>query len=358
MKHEHWMWTVMVAALVPGMVASAEDAPQGKALAWIRFEKAAESYLGTPYIFLGKEEIDEEEAEDLLSMISEELRERRFAPVVRLEVDKEMPEYERQLIMRELGLESDDVYEVSGLLDLTACNLIADLPLRVHKYKSWEPVVPNPLVHEGETKDTQDIFAIIRQGDLLVHHPYDSFAASVQRLVEEAAVDDRVLAIKQTLYRTSKNSRIIEALRKAAARGKYVTAIVELKARFDEARNIEWAKDLAQASVQVYYGVKGLKTHSKVCIIVRREPHGIQRYVHFGTGNYNEATARLYSDVSFMTCDETLCGDATSFFNAITGYRYQKNFTVIAFRQYNRRNFHAGLFQFCLQRPFSRRILI
>jgi len=163
------------------------------------------------------------------------------------------------------------------------------------------------------------LFDQIRERDILLHHPYESFEP-VERFLEEAANDPDVLAIKQTLYRTSRSSPIIKSLRRAAANGKHVTAVVELKARFDEARNIEWARNLEQNAVQVIYGVKHHKTHSKICIIVRREPHGIQRYMHFGTGNYNEITARLYTDVSFMTCDEDLGVDAINFFNAICGY--------------------------------------
>jgi polyphosphate kinase len=171
------------------------------------------------------------------------------------------------------------------------------------------------------------MFDAVSRRDILLYQPFDSFEP-VMRLIEQAADDPEVLAIKQILYRTSRNSPIVAALKRAAEKGKFVTAIVELKARFDEARNIEWARNLEQSSVQVIYGVKGLKSHAKVCIIVRREPHGIQRYVHFGTGNYNEITARLYTDVSYMTSNEELGADATSFFNAITGYsqpqRYRK----------------------------------
>lgn len=263
---------------------------------------------------------DEEEAEDLLSMISEELRERRFAPVVRLEVAKEMPDYDRRLLMRELDLEAMDVYEVDGLLDLTGCNQIADLGLRQFKYKPWEPIVPGRLFHEGETKDTRDIFAIMRQGDLLVHHPYDSFGASVQRLVEEAAVDDRVLAIKQTLYRTSDESPIVRALMQAAESGKQVAVLVEVKARFDEASNIEWGRRLEDAGVHVAYGLVGLKTHSKATLIVRQEREGIRTYCHIGTGNYHPKTARLYTDLGLLTCDPDLGYDLVNLFHYLTGY--------------------------------------
>jgi polyphosphate kinase len=263
---------------------------------------------------------DEEVAEDLLSMISAELRERRFAPIVRLEVAKAMPDYDRRLLMRELDLEPDDVYEVDGLLDLTDCHQIADLPLPGSKYKPWEPSVPNRLLHEGETKDTRNIFAIIRQGDLLVHHPYDSFAASVQRLVEEAAVDDRVLAIKQTLYRTSDESPIIQALMQAAEAGKQVAVLVEVKARFDEANNIEWGRMLENAGVHVAYGLVGLKTHTKATLVVRKDEDGLRTYCHIGTGNYHPKTARLYTDLGLLTCDPDIGYDVVNLFHYLTGY--------------------------------------
>jgi polyphosphate kinase len=263
---------------------------------------------------------DEEEAEDLLSMISDELRERRFAPVVRLEVAKEMPVDDRRLLIRELDLRVDDVNEVDGMLDLTACNKLADLNLRHFKFKSWEPVIPNRLLFEGETKDTQNIFAIIRQGDLLVHHPYDSFAASTQRLIEEAAADRNVLAIKQTLYRTSDESPVIRALIQAAESGKQVAVLVEVKARFDEANNIEWGRMLENAGVHVAYGVVGLKTHTKATLIVRKEDDGLKTYCHIGTGNYHPNTARLYTDLGLLTCDPDLGFDVINLFHYLTGY--------------------------------------
>jgi polyphosphate kinase len=230
--------------------------------------------------------------------------------------------------MRELDLGSDDLYEVDGLLDLTDCHSIANLPLPEFKYKPWEPVVPNRLLHEGETKDTRDIFAIIRQGDLLVHHPYDSFKASVQRLLEEAAFDERVVAIKQTLYRTSDESPIVRSLMQAAERGKQVAVLVEVKARFDEANNIEWARRLEDAGVHVAYGLVGLKTHTKATLIVREEEGGIRSYCHIGTGNYHPKTARLYTDLGLLTCRPELSRDIVNLFHYLTGYapdqRYDK----------------------------------
>lgn len=281
---------------------------------------------------------DEEEAEDLLAMISEELRERRFASVVRLEVAKEMPEDDCRLLMREMGLQPDDVYEVNGLIDLTACFKIADLNFPRAKYKTWEPAIPNRLLREGETKDTQDIFAIIRQGDLLVHHPYESFAASVQRLVEEAAVDSRVLAIKQTLYRTSDESPIVKALVRAAERGKQVAVLIEVKARFDEANNIEWARKMENSGIHVAYGLVGLKTHTKATLIIRREQDGLKTYCHIGTGNYHPKTARLYTDLGLLTCRPELGNDLVNLFHFLTGYAPNQQYNKVMIAPQNMRD--------------------
>jgi polyphosphate kinase len=285
---------------------------------------------------------DEEEADDLLEMISDELRERRFAKVVRLEVDRTMPDYDRQLLMRELNLGIQDVYPVDGLLDLTGLFAVAAIHRPDYQYTPWEPVVPERLSHEGETKDTQDIFAIIRQGDLLVHHPYDSFSASTERLLAEAAQDPRVLAIKQTLYRTSDHSPIIQSLMQAAERGKQVAVLVEVKARFDEANNIEWGQLLENAGVHVTYGVVGLKTHTKATLIVRREGDAIRTYCHIGTGNYNSNTARLYTDLGLLTCRPELGRDLVNLFHFLTGYapeqRYEK---VLVAPEHMRNRFEA-----------------
>ena len=263
---------------------------------------------------------DEEEAEDLLEMISTELRERRFAAVVRLEVDSAMPEYDRQLLVRELNLRPEDVYAVDGLIDLTCLFQLAGANWPALKYTAWEPVIPRRLQLEGESKDTPDIFAIIRQGDLLVHHPYDAFAASTQRLIEEAALDPQVLAIKQTLYRTSDDSPIVKALIRAAEKGKQVAVLVEVSARFDEANNIEWAQILETAGVHVTYGLVGLKTHTKATLIVRSERDRIRTYCHIGTGNYNPKTARLYTDLGLLTCRPELGRDIVNLFHFLTGY--------------------------------------
>ena len=272
---------------------------------------------------------DEEEADDLLEMISAELRERRFAPVVRLEVAAEMPEPDQRLLRRELGLRPDDVYEVDGLLNLTDCFKIADLNFPEFKYMPWESVIPYRMAHEGETKETSDIFAIIRQGDLLVHHPYDSFAATTARLVHEAAHDPNVLAIKQTLYRTSDESPIIKALIHAAENGKQVAVLVEVKARFDEANNIEWGRKLENAGVHVNYGLVGLKTHTKATLVVRRERDGLRTYCHIGTGNYNSKTARLYTDLGLFTTDPAIGHDIVNLFHFLTGYAPDQKYNKV-----------------------------
>lgn len=293
---------------------------------------------------------DEEVASDLLAQISEELRERRFAPVVRLEVARAMPEQDRQLLIRELGLQPEDVYEVDGLIDLTGCFQLADLDLPQFKFEPWEPVVPGRLLSEGQTKDTADIFAIIRQGDLLVHHPYDSFTASVQRLVEEAAADRNVLAIKQTLYRTSEESPIVKALIEAAESGKQVAVLVEVKARFDEANNIEWARMLENSGVHVAYGVVGygsaaLKTHTKATLIVRKEEEGLRTYCHIGTGNYHAKTARLYTDLGLMTCRPELGYELIKLFHYLTGFAPHQHFARVFVAPINMREGFSELIQ-------------
>jgi polyphosphate kinase len=263
---------------------------------------------------------DEEEADDLLAMISEELRRRRFAPVVRLEVAKEMPREIRYFLVRRLDIKREDIYEVDGLMDLSGCFQIADLDLPDYRYKPWKPVVPARLHIETNNDRPQDIFSIIEQDDLLVHHPYDSFAGSVQRLIEQAARDDRVLAIKQTIYRTSDESPIVKALIEAADNGKQVAVLVEVKARFDEANNIEWGQMMEDAGIHVAYGLVGLKTHAKATLIVRRERDGLRTYCHIGTGNYHPKTAHLYTDLGLLTCNPAIGRDLINLFHYLTGY--------------------------------------
>lgn len=266
--------------------------------------------------------IRDDTASDLLSDMQDLLDARKTSDCVRLAIAGDTGPETLAFLQQVLEVPDEDVFKQPGPLILSDFMALTDLTgFDALKLEPWPPQPPVSV------DPNMSMFDIISQRDVLLCHPYDSFDPVV-RLIEEAAEDPDVLAIKQTLYRTSRNSPIVAALARAAQRGKYVTAIVELKARFDEARNIEGARLLEQADAQVIYGVKGLKTHAKICLIVRREPHGIQRYVHFGTGNYNEATARIYSDISLMTCNEELGADATSFFNAITGYsqprRYRK----------------------------------
>jgi polyphosphate kinase len=263
---------------------------------------------------------DEEEAEDLLAMISDEIRERRAAPVVRLEVDRAMPRYVRELLLRELELTELDLVQIDVELGLADLFDLAECGPPELRYPPWEPEVPERLAHEGETEEEQDIFSILRRGDLLVHHPYESFAASVQRLIEEAAADPAVLAIKQTLYRTSDRSPIVQALLRAAERGKEVAVLVEVKARFDEQNNMEWGQMLEQAGVHVTYGMVGLKTHAKTLLIIRQEDGRPRAYCHIGTGNYHLGTARLYTDLGLLTCDPAICGDVVNLFHYLTGY--------------------------------------
>jgi polyphosphate kinase len=256
----------------------------------------------------------EDAASDLLEGMREVLDERRHADCVRLEIDRAASPMMLAFLGRALGVDPANAFSLPGPLDLSAWFSLTDRPGFDHlKYEPWPPQ-QSPATPPGRS-----LFEVVAQQDVLLYHPYESFEP-VLRLVEEAASDPEVLAIKQILYRTSRDSPIVAALQRAAENGKHVTVVVELKARFDEARNIAWAQRLEQAGAQVIYGVKGLKTHAKACLIVRREPHGIQRYVHFGTGNYNEVTARVYSDASLFTADADLGADVVAFFNAVSGY--------------------------------------
>ena len=258
--------------------------------------------------------VREDSAADLLEEMQQVLQERRVADCVRLEIDRSASGMVLSFLREALQLEASDVFALPGPLDLSAWMQVADRQgFDALKYDPWPPQ-PAPAIPVD-----RPMFEVIAAQDVLLYHPYESFEPVV-RLVEEAARDPDVLAIKQTLYRTSRDSPIVAALQRAAENGKHVTVIVELKARFDEARNITWAQRLEQAGAQVIYGVRGLKTHAKVCLIVRREPQGIQRYVHFGTGNYNESTARVYSDASLFSSDADLGADAVAIFNAVTGY--------------------------------------
>ena len=271
----------------------------------------------SPYRIMRSADLDiaEDEAEDLLKEIQKQLKKRQRGDAIRLEVEKGIDEQLKKLLMTELSLQDNFVYEIDGPLDLTylmkAYGIEGFDELREHRYAKPQPV---PAFPAGS-----DIFEQIRKGDVFMHHPYETFDPVV-KFVAAAAVDPYVLAIKQTLYRVSGNSPIIAALARAAENGKQVTVLVELKARFDEENNIGWAKELEKAGCHVIYGLQNLKTHSKITLVVRREEDGIRRYVHLGTGNYNDSTAKLYTDVGLMTCSDPIGADATAVFNMLSGY--------------------------------------
>lgn len=259
-------------------------------------------------------ESNEDDAGDLLELIEEELRQRRFAEVVRLEHGPNPDAWMLQFLMDELELSQEDVYEHPGLLDYTDLNVIYDVPRPDLKHRPYVPVVPGPFLD-----DSQSLFMTIRQHDQLLHHPYESFRHTVERFVKDASVDPKVLAIKMTLYRTGDNSPFVKALIRAAEEGKQVVCLVELKARFDEERNIYWAQALENAGVHVVYGVVGLKTHAKTILIVRQESEGLKCYAHIGTGNYNSGTSRLYSDFGLLTARDEITVELVDFFHYLTG---------------------------------------
>jgi polyphosphate kinase len=274
-------------------------------------------------------EVEEEEAEDLLEAIETVLRRRsREASPVRLEIQRSMSQEVRSLLLRELALDDDDVYEVDGLLDLGGLWALVNLDRPSLKADPWTPVTQPRIGGSGDASDPDvDLFAVLRRGDVLVHHPYDSFATSVEMFLEQAARDPAVLAIKQTLYRAGgRDSAIIPALIRAAEAGKQVVALVELKARFDEEANINWARALEQAGVHVVYGMVGFKTHAKTLLVVRNEEGGIRRYAHIGTGNYNATTAKLYEDIGILTADRGIGADLSDLFNSLTGYSRQRSY--------------------------------
>ena len=304
-------------------------------------------------------ELEEDEADDLLLAIEEELRKRRFGSVVRMEIQTGTPDFICRTLMRELELDENDVYHIEGLLSLNDLMKLAFLPFPELQQASWTPVVPVRLrkVEQIEIPVTNgsgpldknikepptDIFSVIRGGDLLVHHPYESFTATVQKFITQAAHDPNVLTIKMTLYRTAGDSGIVgspivSSLIAAAENGKQVVALVELKARFDEENNIVWARKLEKVGVHVVYGLVGLKTHTKIALVVRREGKSIRRYVHIGTGNYNPKTARLYTDLGLFSCRDELGEDLTDLFNYLTGFSRHQNYRKLLVAPVNLRD--------------------
>ncbi len=275
--------------------------------------------------------VQEEEADDLAQAIAQELTKRRFGgSVVRFQFSPIMSESVKQTLIKGMDIDPNDLYVTQGWLGMRDLMSFMSLPLPHLKDKPWTPVTPKRLRHLSEMPVDQeageDIFHVIRQSDLLVHHPYESFTTSVEHFIAYAAHDSDVQAIKMTLYRTSSDSPIVKALIDAAQNGKQVVALVEIKARFDEASNINWARALEEAGVHVVYGVMGLKTHTKVLLVVRQEGDDIRRYVHIGTGNYNAKTARIYTDLGLLSCREELGADLTDLFNYLTGFSKQKSF--------------------------------
>ncbi|MBN7937043.1 RNA degradosome polyphosphate kinase [Bifidobacterium longum] len=270
-------------------------------------------------------DVEEDDAENLLNAMEKELLRRRFGPPIRLEITDTTSPFLSQLLADQLGVSQDEVYRLPSPLDLTVLFELGSVDRPDLKNRPFVPTT-NRQIAEVESSRAQDIFAAIRERDILLHHPYDSFSTSVQAFLAQAAADPKVLAIKQTLYRTSSNSPIIDALIDAAHAGKQVLALVEIKARFDEDANIAWARKLERAGVHVVYGIVGLKTHCKLIEVVRQEADGLRRYCHVGTGNYNPKTARLYTDLSLLTCDPVVGQDLTRLFNQLSGYAPKSSF--------------------------------
>ncbi|KWX03067.1 Polyphosphate kinase [Carbonactinospora thermoautotrophica] len=282
-------------------------------------------------------EVEEDEAENLLQAIERELLRRRFGPPVRLEVEESIDPHVLDLLIRELGVSRNEVFYLPGPLDLTGLHAIADLDRQELKFRTFVPAT-HPDLSEVETAKPVDVFAALRHRDVLLHHPYDSFSTSVQALLEQAAADPNVLAIKQTLYRTSGDSPIVDALIDAAEAGKQVLVLVEIKARFDEHANIKWARKLEEAGCHVVYGLVGLKTHCKLSLVVRDEPGGLRLYSHIGTGNYNPKTARLYEDLGLLTADPQVGEDLSHLFNHLSGYSLEPRYRRLLTAPHHLRN--------------------
>ena len=271
-------------------------------------------------------ELDEDEAEDLLLSLEQELLRRRFGPPVRLEIEAGVDEALVSKLGAELGIGPENIFHVDAPLNLTSLHKIADLDFSELKFESFRSRTAKAL-SEVDSEDSDMFFSAIRQGEILLHHPYESFTSSVVHFLENAAMDPHVLAIKQTLYRTSGDSPIIEALIEAAEAGKQVVAVIEIRARFDEQANVRWARKLEAAGVHVVYGLMGLKTHAKLSLVIRDEPQGIRRYCHLGTGNYNPKTARMYEDLGILSADVELTEDLTRLFNQLSGFGPQSTYS-------------------------------
>ncbi|HEY3003208.1 MAG TPA: RNA degradosome polyphosphate kinase [Kribbellaceae bacterium] len=270
-------------------------------------------------------EVEEDEAENLLAALEKELLRRKFGPPVRLEVERSIDPHVRALLISELGVTESEVFELQGPLDLRGLFTIAEVDRAELKYRAFVPST-HPHLAELESALPADMFSALKQRDVLVHHPYDSFSTSVQRFIEQAAADPGVLAIKQTIYRTSGESPIVDALIDAAEAGKQVLVLVEIKARFDEQANIRWARKLEESGCHVVYGVIGFKTHCKLSMVVRQEPDGLRRYAHIGTGNYHPKTARLYEDLGLLTADRTVTEDIAHLFNHLSGFSRRRGY--------------------------------
>ena len=266
-------------------------------------------------------EPDDDVADNLREMVEEEIRQRKFEPVVRLELQRNPDPWVRELLMQKFELSEADVYEMPGELDYTGLMAIASLPIPELRDEPWTPVVPAPLADEDA-----DLFALIRAGEFLVHHPYEDFDSSVERFIRNAAEDPGVLAIKMTVYRVGDDTPFVRSLIKAAEAGKQVACVIEIMARFDEARNLFWAEQLERVGAHVVYGVVGLKTHSKLALVVRQESDGLRSYAHIGTGNYHVKTARLYTDLGLFTCNPDLTSDVAYLFHYLTGFSRKDDF--------------------------------
>ena len=332
---EHRFARVKVPNLLPRFVVM----PDGER--FIPLEQVIASHLdvlfpgmesGTHYAFRVTRNADltveEEEADDLLETIELELRRRRFGRAVRLEIDANASQEILELLTEELDLQDSDIYRFSGPLDLGGLFGLMTLDRPDLKDEPWVPIT-QPRLTSTDPDEPVDFFSVIRDRDVLMHHPYESFSTSVEEFIRQASYDPAVLAIKLTLYRTSSDTSIIESLVRAAERGKQVAALVELKARFDEKKNIGWAKELEKAGVHVIYGLMGLKIHTKTTLVVREEHDGIRRYSHIGTGNYNPKTARLYEDIGLLTADPAVGSDLTQLFNLLTGFARDPEFSKL-----------------------------